>query len=206
MADAKNKQLTLLLDKFYHNPVAVVSFELFLSIGSIIFFALFAIRPTLLTMSDLIKEIEDKRRLDTQLSQKVSALSIAQENFAGVQDRLYVLDEAIPRGANMAHTLKIIEKAASDQNLAITSLTVLEIPQDPPSETPITELERQAMPIQVMVSGSYEAIRDFADQLQASRRSFIIERIIFTIEDTRGQRTLEAVLLLGAPYFGVRVK
>jgi Tfp pilus assembly protein PilO len=202
MAEPKNKQLAALLDRFYHSPVALVSFELFLSIGVIIFFAIFAIRPTLLTMSDLIKEIEDKRQLDTQLSQKVSALNIAQENFAILQNRLFVLDEAIPSGADIAHALKIVEKAASDQNLAIYNVTVLEIPQTPPPETPITQLERQSLPIQLSVSGSYEAIRGFAEQLQNSRRTLIIERIIFSTTDTRGQRSLEAVFLLGAPYFG----
>lgn len=206
MSESKNKQLTAILDKFYYNPVAVVSFELFLSIGAIIFFAVFAIRPTLSTMSDLVKEIEDKRKLNTQLTQKASALNLAQENYSALQDRLPVLDEAIPKGVDMAHTLKIIEKAASDQSLVITNLTILEIPQDPPVDAPISELERQSMPIQLTVSGSYEAIRNFTNQLQGSRRSFTIDRIIFTTKDIRGQRSLEAVLMLGAPYFGVKTK
>jgi hypothetical protein len=33
-----------------------------------------------------------------------------------------------------------------------------------------------------------------------------MDRIIFTTEDSRGQRTLEAVLLIGAPYFGLEEK
>jgi len=85
------QQLIRILDRFYHNPVAMVSFELFLSIAAILFFAVFAIRPTLLTMSDLIKEIEDKRKLDSQMEQKVAALSSAQESFLAVQDRIAVL-------------------------------------------------------------------------------------------------------------------
>ncbi|MFH2118516.1 MAG: type 4a pilus biogenesis protein PilO [Candidatus Paceibacterota bacterium] len=206
MANPKNNQLAALLDKFYYNPVAVVSFELFLSIGAIIFFAVFAIRPTLATMSNLIKEIEDKRKLDTQFSQKVSALNLAQKNFSSLQDQLYVLDEAIPRGVEMSHTLKIVEKAASDQNLVITNLTILKIPQDPPSDAQIGELEKQSMPIQLTVSGSYESIRDFTNQLQDSRRSFTIDRLVFTTKDIRGQRSLEAVLMLGAPYFGIKTK
>jgi Tfp pilus assembly protein PilO len=200
------QQLNTLLDKFYHNPVALVSFELFLSIAAIIFFAVFAIRPTLLTMSDLIKEIEDKRKLATQMEQKVTALSAAQENFASAQERIAVLDEAIPRGVNMVQTLKIIEKLASDQNLSIANLTVLKIPPDPPVTASITELERQSMPIQVVITGTYEGIREFAEQLRNSRRSFVIERITFSTEDARGQKTLEANMLIGAPFFGVKAE
>lgn len=199
----ERQQLISTLDKFYHNPVALVSLELFLSIGAILFFALFAIRPTLLTMSRLVKEIEDKRKLVLQMNQKTAALSTAQTNFAAAQDRIIVLDEAIPRGVDMAYTLKVIEKLASDNQLTITNLTVLKIPTDPPVETPITELERQSMPIQVALTGQYQGIREFAEGLRQSRRSFVIERITFSTEDSRGQKSLEATFLLGAPYFGI---
>lgn len=204
MAKNTSKQLTAALDKFYRNPVATVSLELFLSICAIVFFAAFAIRPTLLTMSDLIKEIEDKRTLDTQLRQKITALGAAQTDFLAVESRVGVLDEALPRGVNMTYTLKVIEKIASDQGLAISNMTVLEIPQDPPEDATISQLERQSMSIQVTVAGQYQGIREFAEQLRNSRRSFVIERITFSTQDSRGQRTLEATMLIGAPYFGVK--
>lgn len=196
------QQINLSLEKFYNNPVAMVSFELFLSVAAVLFFALFAIRPTLLTMSDLIKELEDKRALDTQLAQKIAALSAAQENYSQLQNRLFVLEEALPRGVDVAHTLKIIEKAASDQGLSISTMTALELPDPVTVDRPIIELERKLMPIQVSVMGGYENIRNFAEQLRDSRRSFVIERLTFNAENTRGQRSLEATILIGAPYFG----
>lgn len=204
MAKTPSQQLTTLLDMFYRNPVATVSLELFLSICAIVFFAAFAIRPTLLTMSDLIKEIEDKRTLDTQLTQKIAALSVAQGDFLAVEGRVSVLDEALPRGVSMTYTLKVIEKIASDQGVAISSMTVLEIPPDPPEDAVWSQLERQSMSIQVTVTGQYAGIREFAEQLRNSRRSFVIERITFSTQDSRGQRTLEATMLIGAPYFGVK--
>jgi len=203
MPDTRS-QITGFLDKFYHNPVAMVSFELFLSIGAILFFALFAIRPTLVTMSDLIKEIDDKRALDTQLAQKVAALSTAQSAFIQLQDRLYVLYEALPTGVDIAYALKVIEKTASDQNLSISGITVLDLPAEVPPDTPVSRLERKSLAVQMSVTGSYESIRGFAEQLQDSRRSFVIERITFTTENVRGLRILEANILLGIPYFGER--
>ncbi len=104
---------------FYQRPVAKVSLELFFSIGAVLFFAVFAIRPTLLTMSDLIKELEDKRNLDQQLSQKIAALSTAQASFLGAQNRLVVLDEAIPTSPQFIYSLKLLEKVASDNRLVI---------------------------------------------------------------------------------------
>ncbi len=198
----RQEQITKLLDNFYHNPVAVVSFELFLSIVVVIFFAVFAIRPTLLTMSELVKEIEDKRKLDTQMAQKVAALGTAQAQYLTIQDRIGVLEEALPRGANVTHTLKIIERIASEQNLAITNMTLLDIPEDPSVDKAFVDLERKAMPIQMSVVGSYSSIRGFVEGLRNSRRSFTTERITFSTEDNRGQKSLEATILIAAPYFG----
>ena len=56
---------------FYQKPIAQVSTELFFTIGATIFFAAFAIRPTILTMTDLVKEIQDKREAEEKLNQKV---------------------------------------------------------------------------------------------------------------------------------------
>ncbi|NCN45306.1 MAG: hypothetical protein COU63_01130 [Candidatus Pacebacteria bacterium CG10_big_fil_rev_8_21_14_0_10_36_11] len=200
--NTRQEQLAQLLDSFYHNPVAIVSFELFLSISVVIFFAVFAIRPTLLTMSELIKEIEDKRKLNTQMAQKVAALTTAQAQYLGVEQRLPVLSEALPLGAKVTQTLKIIELVASEQDLVINNLTLLDLPPDPKPNSSLAELERKAMPVQLTVVGSYNSIRGFVEGLRNSRRSFVVDRITFSTEDNRGQKSLEATLLVTAPYFG----
>lgn len=200
----RQEQVSKILDNFYHNPVAVVSFELFLSIAVVIFFAVFAIRPTLLTMADLTKEIEDKRKLDTQMAQKVAALGTAQSQYLNFKDRVYVLDEALPRGAKTIETLKIIERIASEQKLVISNMTLLDVPEDPPVITPFTDLERKLVPIQMSVVGSYASIRGFVEGLRNAQRSFITERITFSTEDNRGQKSLEATILVSAPYFGAK--
>jgi len=168
----------------------------------VIFFAVFAIRPTLLTMSELIKEIEDKRKLNTQMAQKVAALTTAQAQYLGVEQRLPVLSEALPLGAKVTQTLKIIELVASEQDLVINNLTLLDLPPDPKPNSSLAELERKAMPVQLTVVGSYNSIRGFVEGLRNSRRSFVVDRITFSTEDNRGQKSLEATLLVTAPYFG----
>ena len=115
----KRAQVAKTLNEFYQKPVARVSLELFLSVGAVIFFAIFAIRPTLVTMSDLVKEIEDKRDLDQKLTQKIASLSTAQTTYLEVQDRLYLLEEALPTTPDVIHAIKIVEKIASEQNILI---------------------------------------------------------------------------------------
>lgn len=198
----KRKQLSFTLEKFYQNPVAIVSFELFLSLGAVIFFALFAIRPTLLTMSDLLKEIEDKRDLNQKLIQKIAALSTAQSQYLNLEERLHVLDEAIPTDPELLQVLKIIEKIASEQQLVISQVNLTEIPDSSIEKIPFAEMKRKNISMTISVHGDYQSIRSFVEQLMKSRRALIVESVNFSVDDNRGSKKLEASLTVTAPYFG----
>jgi len=204
MISQERRKLLTSLSDFYLHPVAQVSIELFLSIGAVLFFAVFAIRPTLLTMSDLIKEIDDKKALDKSLGQKIAALSSAQAEYLQFQPQLPELDQAIPTNTDLIQTLKIVEKVASEQKVTINSLTISDVPKDIPANTDFTRLQRQNLTFAVSLSGEFPAIRGFVDGLLQSRRSFVIDKITFTINDVRGLRRLDATVTVTAPYYGLK--
>lgn len=199
----ERKQLAMALTQFYNQPVARVSLELLLSLLAVGFFAVFAIRPTLLTMSDLIKEIEDKRELDNQMSQKIAALSTAQSEYLQVQDQLPLLDEVLPKTPQLVRSLKIIEKAATDNNIIINGINVNELPKEVDPNAPVpARLKRVDVPITIVLTGDYLSIRQFVETLRNSRRTFVIDSIIFTLSEERGQRRLNASLTVSIPYLG----
>jgi Tfp pilus assembly protein PilO len=198
------KDVTTALNQFYAKPVARVSVELLLTLCTILFFALFAIRPTLLTMSDLIKEIEDKRKLDTQLSQKIASLSSAQSEYLKAEDRLVVLDEALPAKPQVIEAVKIIEKIASARNLAITSLNITEVPQEPTDAPAFEETTRQNINVAITITGDYLTIRQFIEDIKGTRRSFVIDTVVFATNQESGTTSLRATITLSLPYFGVK--
>ncbi len=197
------REIRTTLIKFYNQPVAKVSLELFLSIGAVMFFALFAIRPTLLTMSDLIKEIEDKTNLNEQLRQKTASLATAQTQYLNLQDRLFVLDQALPSQPEFENALKIIEKTASDNELVITSMQVNEIPQEADETIPFSQKTKITVPINVSVTGDYLAIRNFVESLQRNRRTLFVDSIIFTVSEVNNNKQLKANITVNLPYFGI---
>lgn len=200
----RKKQIASMLDQFYHNPVAQVSMELFLTVGLVIFLALFAIRPTLLTMSDLLKEIEDKTELEEQLTKKVAALNSAQSLYLSIEDRLPILDAAIPSTPETIHSLKIIEKLATDQGVVLNSISLTEIPETPVEIPDFEQLSRVNLDIALSVSGDYTSIKNFVAGLQNSQRTFVIDSVVFRISESRGDKQLRASILVKAPYFGVQ--
>ena len=201
----RKKQVAVLLEQFYSNPVAKVSMELFLTVGLVVFLALFAIKPTLLTMSDLLKEIEDKQELDGQLSKKVAALGSAQSIYLDLEDRLEVLDAAIPSDPQTIKTLKMIEKIATDNSVVLGSVSLDEVPESTSVEGDnFDSLTRQSFTISVTAIGSYNSIKNFVSDLQNSQRTFVVDSVIFRISDSRGDKQLRASLSLQAPYFATK--
>jgi type IV pilus assembly PilO-like protein len=197
----KKRQLKVTIEKFYSNPVARVSFELILTIGTVLFFALFAIRPTLLTMSDLIKEIDDKESLDEEMKKKVAALSSAQIEYQILGDRTQVLDMAIPDSPQLIDTLKMIEKIAGEQTVVINSLNLEEIPSELKEELDVLKMKRQTLQIKIDLIGDYQSIRKFVEGLMDVRRTLVVESVIFDVRETRGVKSLSARITLNAPYF-----
>lgn len=201
----RRHQAIQVLNRFYAKPIARISFELLISVMAILFFAMFAIRPTLLTMSDLIKEIEDKRELDQALNQKIAALSTSQAEYLQLQNRLLVLDEAIPTNPDLVDTLKILEKIASDRGLAITTMTVNDIPEKPQDNATFERLERRDLIMSMTVTGDYPTIRQLVEDLRQSRRSFVVDAVAFNTSEENGASVLKATLTINAPFFGPKV-
>ncbi len=199
----QKKELITTLGKFYQKPEVKVSFEFFLSLLTIIVFAVFAIRPTILTISDLIKEIEDKQVLEEQLQKKISALSTAQDEYQILQDQIVYLDQAIPSQPELITSLKVIEKIASDNKVIISNLRTSNIPaEQEPQNIYAGDLARIDLYISLLVVGDYPSIRSFVSDLHNYRRAFVVEEVNFHIDERIVMETLRANMSIRTPYFG----
>jgi Tfp pilus assembly protein PilO len=197
----KSQQVTKTLLEFYQKPVAQVSLELFLSIAAVIFFTIFAIQPTLVTMSDLIKELEDKREIDQKLSQKIAALSTAQTTYLQIQDKIPLLYEAIPPRPQIKESLFQIEKIASDRSLVIENLSIRQIPAEVDANIALANTKTTTLPVTITMAGSYPNISAFIEDLISLRRMYIVESIVFSRTEERGNESLRASITLGLPFY-----
>lgn len=198
------QQITKALLEFYNRPIGQVSAELFLSIGAVIFFTIFAIQPTLATMSDLIKEIEDKQQLDQQLTQKIAALSTVQSTYLQIENQVPLLYEAIPLQPNLIESLLVIEKVASERNLVIENITVRQVPEEISVDIASSTTDRLSIPISISMTGTYLNIAGYLEELMNLRRLIIVESIAFSRTEERGIESLRANITLSLPYYGTR--
>lgn len=199
----KSQVLTVLLD-FYQKPVARVSLELILSVLAVIFFAVFAIRPTLLTMSDLVKEIADKKELDKQMDLKIASLHTAEEQYDKYENKFYLLDQSIPRQFDLIESLKMIEKVAGEDQLVINRISVSSI-IDPISDLEavekLTEFQRDFLLVNVDVAGDYLKIKRFVEKLINLRQLMIVDQVSFSKKTESGD--LSAQIRINMPYYSL---
>lgn len=200
MPKSRQEQVQNALFTFYKNPVARVSMELVFSILAVIFFAIFAIKPTLQTMSELVKEIEDKKALDSQLAQKIASLNTAQAQYQKFSSQFYLLDQAIPKTALLVESLKIVEKIASSNNLVIQGITISSVPEEIVKAS-ADKSKRETLTFNVDVVGDYLNIRQFADDIMASRRMMLIDQVNFSLGSSRYQKNLTAIVRINLPYY-----
>lgn len=198
---SRQAELNRKLRQFYQHPVAQVSLEVIFSVTAIIFFAVFAIKPTLVTMSDLVKELNDKRELDSKLQQKIAALSSVQVEYALAEPKLAALEAAIPSSPDFEQAILQIEKLASEQQVAITAVQIKDLPKKS-TATDSSGLKRLSKPLTVDVQGDFINIRQLVEDIGTLRRQITVDAIQFTLSDNLGQRTLRAQLSISLHYFG----
>lgn len=162
---------------FYHKPIAQVSSELFFTIIAIIFFASFAIQPTIITMTELVKEIRDKEEVVGLLTRKVTALSTVQNEYFSLQNKFFLLDETIPEQPNFREVLAVIEKESSQQQLGITSLQLREVPLGAVDATTFQQKEPIQLNVTMVAQGSFGQIQQFMENVTSLRPLFTVDGV-----------------------------
>lgn len=196
------------LKRFYEKPVTRVSLELVMSIMTVILFSLLALRPTLNTMSKLVKEIEDKRVVDDALTKKLAALNTAQNEYFTYKERFAILETAVYENLTLEDTLFGIEYLAQKSGVALQTLRIKEFPVgNLGEEVDVNDAKAVAASkkkvigvysVALSFSGDYKNIVAFFKEVESVRPLFSIQSFSFSI---RRDRTNAAQLNAGATLY-----
>lgn len=156
----------------------LVSTNIILTLLTISFFAVFAIRPTALTISKLWREIKDKKTVETQLEMKISDLAETQSALALLKEDLVLLDNAIPPNMDFSRFARTIEYLASTHGLLITSNSYSNIELWLSAErasASATEIKTHSFLLKLR--GSFSDIRSFIAELEQLNRLISITSV-----------------------------
>ncbi len=203
------------LQQFYQKPIAKVSTELLITIIAVLFLAIFAIQPTLSTMSTLLKDIEDKKKVDEALTKKAAALSTLNGEIVPLSSQLQTLDKVIPNTPDLDGLLRRIEKLASEKPIVLSSIQTKTVPKDNDQELKGTP-QLSSFTMQMNVKGSYANILAFLDGITRMDREIKLTNLsISTLKNvaTNSERgsgdtppELQMTISLQAQYYGIPVE
>lgn len=113
-----SRGLTPILKK----PRAAAYVMLILSLLTAAFFGLFAIKPTLVTISRLMREIKDGKEIDAKLSQKINALTTLDQQYRALENDLIVVETALPTKPEFDSILAQLEKVANENQVELSTV------------------------------------------------------------------------------------
>lgn len=170
-----------LADVYGKKPVVRTSVELLLTLLTISFFAVFAIRPTVLTIAQLFVDVKQQQQIKKQLQEKVQNIKTAQDLAFREAKSLSLLDQALPRGPKPDQLLRQIEGLATSHGVVLESLSIGKLAllgSTDPAKVPGGE-KFSSFEVSFLVLGSYNDTHAFLRELEEIRRIVNITSISY---------------------------
>lgn len=151
-------------------------FTLTISLFTLSFFGIFAIRPTLITAISLMKQVSDLKQLYIDYENKIGSLLRAQAEYAQIRDDIPLIDRALPTSSSFSKLAKTIEKFAARENFVINQFQIDPVPvSNPPVSGKLYEYG-----FALVGTGTYPSISAFLNHLVNWRRVVNLKSLDFT--------------------------
>jgi Tfp pilus assembly protein PilO len=152
--------------------------ELSLTLLVISFFLFFAIKPTLVIIAGLTKEIKDKEEVSQKLQTKIASILSAQQEYSLNQDRFYLVDQALPETPDFPLLILAMQKEATSAGVAIESISITKIEIKSASNQPNSSIPN--FEFTSSVTGNYSNLKQFLSQIENLRRVVNFDQVSFS--------------------------
>ena len=166
---------------------------LILSLFTMSFFGFFALRPTLVTIASLDRQIKDSREMDERLTAKLNMLVQAQAEYEVVAPFLPKIRQAIPEHPEYTDLLVDIENIREATGGAVSKFGVSSV--ELKAETP------GKVDLSVDAEGGYFSLEDLVNLLLGNERLLTVNSLDFIAGE---QDVLGLTLDVSAPYTQIK--
>lgn len=181
---------------FINNKKSASYFTLTLSLFSLSFFGLFAIRPTIITAISLFKSVSDLKRLNLDYENKISSLVRGQAEYEQIRENIPLVETAIPSTSSFHKLISALENFAARSDLTINQLQVESVPV---SKQPASG-KLQKFGFSLITIGTYPNISSYLSHLLNWKRLVTINTLDFAGEGST-QSGILRVTIKGQAYY-----
>lgn len=185
-------------------PAVRASFELLLTLLTISFFTVFALRPTFNAITELWSEIESQKQTKAQLGEKLTNLGNAQSALAQEQERLELLSQAMPENPQPERYLRQAEGLAARNQVSLITFNVDRVTLFGKTEMKKPKEGQENLAearVTLSVSGEYNSLISFLQEIENLRRLIIIETVSFGAGKGKQAGSLVLTISGKIPYF-----
>jgi Tfp pilus assembly protein PilO len=194
----KHSRYYTYIEPVLKTPLVKTYGSLILSIVALIVFIVFAIKPTLETISNLQKELDIKTKTLADLNKKSEDLTLAQKNLNSLpSDTKLKLQTTLPTTVQVAGLVKSLEASTRESQATISALQFQPLVIEPEIEggkDPIL----QEIPFVYTMENSYEVVNAILTNLRANPRLLVIDN--FAI-NTRSDSTNLLLSVTGRAFY-----
>lgn len=206
---SRYKEFFLNIWRLYNTkPSLKIYLELILSLSTITIFALFAIKPTILTIIELNKEIVTKQETISKLRQKIKNLQTANLILQDENLTPQIIDDAIPDDAATETLVKQIELLSSQNSVQILSLSVSDVNilgkndvRKKSTKTINLPEGSNELEFTFSVTGSYINLINLLKALETLRRPIKIDSFLINANISSGSKILTLTISGRVPFF-----
>lgn len=188
--------------------------EILLSLATISIFAIFALRPTLITIAELIGQIESKKETVAVVDEKINNLIKAQTLYDIERRRVQLIETAIPRNPTPEGFVRQLEAVAGKNAANTLSMSMGEtvlFGQEKPKQEQGQELEplpgeSGELSLSVSTTSDYGSLTNYLSDLENLRRPIKIDKLSFTSSETETGRILVLLVSGRVSYFRLAIQ
>ncbi len=192
---------------YKQRPDLKVFLELILTLATISFFVLFALKPTLLTVIELLKEIEAKEETVEKMNTKIQNLQQAQTLYIQEGTRIKLLETALPDNPAPDLFVRQMEGLATNYSVNLLGITIGEVTLLGEEKEKRSKVELQPLPegskgitFSVSTAGSYQGLVNFLSALENMRRPVKIDTLNILSPQLEEAQNLILVIAGRTPY------
>lgn len=180
--------------------------EIILSAITISFFAIFALRPTLSTIAQLVKEIRQREELETKLIQKIKDLDTARTLYNSESRRIALVETAIPSKPPVETFVNQLEALSQSRGVTITNITIGETvlggadPVKTDNELSILPEGANGMSFSISASGDYSSFVNIFSDLENFRMPAVLDSFGISARVSEEGRQLVLAISGRTPY------
>lgn len=169
-------------------PLLATSLWVIMTLVLLIVLVVLALRPTLITIADLLSKINQQKEVSAQLDQKILQVQEATSNLEQARDKLYLLDLGLPKEALWNELSSNLVGMATVSGTTLQNIVVKKIPLSPSEQLgtkqdPIEVLmPKGIIPIRftVVANGNFEQIQELVQLVERMNRVSIVNMVQIT--------------------------